>query len=267
MSPSEPLLSGWSDAPAAQAGLTADLHALGVRPGGILLVHSSLSALGHVPGGPETVVLGLLGSLGPSGTLLMPALTYERVTKEHPVFVTRSTPGNVGTIPEWFRNRAGTLRSAHPTHSVCATGPGAAAMISGHELDTTPVGAHSPFRRVRELNGQILFLGCDLSANTSMHGVEELAEPPYLYGPPVSFTTILMTGETLVREHHPHGFEGVEQRYDRLASLLEPVNAIRDGKTLGGTSILVEAETMWKVALAALRRDPWHFVDRTPAAE
>jgi len=266
VSRSEPLLSGWSDAPEAQARLTADLHALGVRPGGILLVHSSLSALGHVPGGPETVVLGLLGALGPTGTLLMPALTYERVTKEHPVFVTRSTPGNVGTIPEWFRNRAGTLRSAHPTHSVCAAGPGAAALIAGHELDTTPVGEHSPFRRVRDLEGQILFLGCGLEANTSMHGVEELADPPYLYGPPVSFTTILLSGETLVREHRPHGFAGVEQRYDRLAPLLEPGKGIRSATTLGGVSILVEAAIMWRAALVALKADPWHFVDRTPAA-
>ena len=33
-----------------------DLPATGVRPGGVLLAHSSLIALGHVPGGPETVV-------------------------------------------------------------------------------------------------------------------------------------------------------------------------------------------------------------------
>ena len=33
------------------------------------MVHSSLSSMGYVPGGPETVISGLLEALGPDGTL------------------------------------------------------------------------------------------------------------------------------------------------------------------------------------------------------
>ena len=51
--------------------IAADLLDLGVRQGGLLLVHASLSSLGQVPGGPETVIQGLLGALGEEGTLLM----------------------------------------------------------------------------------------------------------------------------------------------------------------------------------------------------
>ena len=36
-----------------------DLLALGVEPGGLLLVHSSLSSMGRVAGGPATVIAGL----------------------------------------------------------------------------------------------------------------------------------------------------------------------------------------------------------------
>jgi len=53
-----------------------DLKALGLREGGVLLVHASLRSLGKVPGGAETVVRGLLHALGEKGTLLMPALSY-----------------------------------------------------------------------------------------------------------------------------------------------------------------------------------------------
>lgn len=71
--------------------LAADLRTLGVRSGGVLLVHSSPRARGSVPGGAETVVQGLLDALGLDGTLLMPALSYEYVTPEHPVFDVRFT--------------------------------------------------------------------------------------------------------------------------------------------------------------------------------
>jgi hypothetical protein len=49
----------------------------GVRPGGVLLVHSSLRALGWVSGGPLTVVHALLDLLGPDGTLVVPSQTAD----------------------------------------------------------------------------------------------------------------------------------------------------------------------------------------------
>ena len=39
----------------------------------MLCVHSALSALGHVIGGPRTVVEGLIDAVGADGTLMMPA--------------------------------------------------------------------------------------------------------------------------------------------------------------------------------------------------
>ena len=60
------------DKPATIASLRDDLLALGVRPGMVLLVHSSLSALGWVSGGPVAVVLALEAALGEAGTLVMP---------------------------------------------------------------------------------------------------------------------------------------------------------------------------------------------------
>ena len=40
------------------------LDAIGVRPGDVLLVHSSLRSLGPVEGGAETVLRALLSFLG-----------------------------------------------------------------------------------------------------------------------------------------------------------------------------------------------------------
>jgi len=52
--------------------LKEDLTELGVTPGMVLLVHSSLSSLGFVSGGPVAVILALEEVLGPKGTLIMP---------------------------------------------------------------------------------------------------------------------------------------------------------------------------------------------------
>ncbi len=59
--------------PATIESLQTDLRALGVRPGMVVLVHSSLSAMGWVCGGSVAVVTALQKVLGSTGTLVMPA--------------------------------------------------------------------------------------------------------------------------------------------------------------------------------------------------
>ena len=59
--------------------LVADLRRLGVREGGITMVHTRMSAIGHVVGAAETVVRALLEVLGPEGTLMAYASWGEHV--------------------------------------------------------------------------------------------------------------------------------------------------------------------------------------------
>ena len=158
--------------------MVRDLRGLGVRSGDTVLVHSSLRSLGPVPDGPETVIRGLLDALGPEGTLLFPALSYRTVTALNPVFDQLHTPCCVGGLPEYFRTRPGTLRSVHPTHSMSGVGRHAAELFREHHLDTTSCGPHSPFHRLREVGNWVLFIGCGIGPNTSMHAVEELFSPP-----------------------------------------------------------------------------------------
>jgi aminoglycoside 3-N-acetyltransferase len=242
--------------------IAADLAALGVRRGGILLVHASLSSLGWVEGGAETVVLGLLRALGPEGTLAMPALSYDYVGARNPAFDVRLTPSCVGAIAEHWRLRPGTRRSVHPTHSICAAGPATSALLDDHVLDETPCGRHSPFRRLRDLGGQILFLGCGLRPNTSMHGVEEIVEAPYLWGDTITYRLTLEGGSVIKARHRHHGFAGWRQRYDRVADILAEGTELRVGPVLRATAHLLEAPALWSRAEAIMRRAPYHFVER-----
>ncbi|MGW0809371.1 AAC(3) family N-acetyltransferase [Nonomuraea sp. NPDC002799] len=57
------------------ARLSHDFAVLGVRFGQVILVHSSLSSLGHVDGGASTVVSALRDLIGGEGTLVVPTGT------------------------------------------------------------------------------------------------------------------------------------------------------------------------------------------------
>src|SRR5262249_52641015 len=122
------------------ATIAADLRALGVRRGGILLAHSSLSALGYVVGGPRTVIRALREAIGPKGTLVLPTHTWEWMETGCRTFDVNATRACVGAIPEALRAMPGAVRSLHPTHSVAAIGPRARPLIDGHELCATPCG-------------------------------------------------------------------------------------------------------------------------------
>jgi len=241
--------------------MARDLSNLGVRRGGVLLVHASLKSLGRLPDGPETAIAGLLEALGSEGTLLMPALSYETVNAANPNFRVTSTPSCVGALPEYFRKRSGTMRSVHPTHSACGIGPRAGTLLGQHLRDVTPCGPHSPFFRLRDEAGQILFLGCGLKPNTSMHAVEELVEPPYLYNGWVDYRITLADGSDTTMRVRRHGFQGWAQRYDRIEAVMGK-EGISAGQVLSAGCFLLEAPIFWRRAHQALRDAPLFFVDR-----
>ena len=101
--------------------LLADMKALGIKEGETILVHASMKALGTKET-PETVLDTLQAALGDDGTLLLPALTYENVTPEHPVFDADKTVPCIGLLPRTFWRMPGVVRSVHPTHSVYRRG-------------------------------------------------------------------------------------------------------------------------------------------------
>ncbi|MDX2247940.1 MAG: AAC(3) family N-acetyltransferase [Bacteroidia bacterium] len=241
--------------------IEADLRALGLPIGSTVLVHCSLSSLGYVEGGAESVIQGLLKALGPEGTLLIPSLSYELVNDFQPVFDLEKTGSNIGLIPEYFRTRPGTLRSIHPTHSVCGIGPMAREILSGHEQDNTPCGENSPFYKLQAQAGFILMLGCGLLPNTSFHAIEEMVLPPYLFRDFSTLYTIQNKGKTWKKAYRTHNFSGWIQRYDRLRNVLEEP-FLRKGKILSATAWLISTPEMWTSVQDKMRENSLYFVDR-----
>ena len=170
--------------------LAADLRSLGVREGGVLLAHASLSAIGWVVGGEQTVVLALEDALGPDGTLVMPSQSWHLCDPEYlgddrvaphehdavraalPAYDPLWTPTRtMGAVVESLRTQPGTLRSGHPHRSFVARGHHAAEIVAQHDLGD-PVGEGSPLAAVNRLGGQVLLLGVGHDKNSSLHLAE-----------------------------------------------------------------------------------------------
>lgn len=182
--------------PATVDSLATDLEALGLRPGMAVLVHSSLSALGWVCGGPVAVILALEHAISRTGTLVMPTHSgnlsdpahwenppvpqpwWQIIRDTMPAYDPDLTPSwGVGIIPECFRKQTGVRRSAHPQYSFAAWGARAETVIDQHSLDFG-LGERSPLARLYDLNGWVLLLGVGHGSNTSLHLAEYRANYP-----------------------------------------------------------------------------------------
>ena len=176
--------------------LQMDFKALGIETGMVLLVHSSLSAMGWICGGAVAVILALQEVLGETGTLVMPTHStdlsdpsqwenppvpeswWQTIRGTMPAYDPDLTPTrSMGKIAETFRKQKDVLRSAHPQSSFCASGPQASYVIENHAL-AFGMGENSPLARIYDLNGFVLLLGVGHSRNTSIHLAEYRADFP-----------------------------------------------------------------------------------------
>ncbi len=177
--------------PNTQDSLRRELSDLGLEPGTIVMVHSSLGRVGWTVGGPVTVIRALLEVIGKEGTLVMPAESpqvsdpstwsddrvkpeWHDVIRAHlPVFDPLTTPTTMGAIPEAFRTFPGTLRSRHPMVSVCARGRHAKEITRDHALAFCE-GEGTPFEKLYRLDARTLLLGVGFDRCTSLHYAESL---------------------------------------------------------------------------------------------
>jgi aminoglycoside 3-N-acetyltransferase len=245
------------------ADLIAAFGDLGVQAGQHLLLHSSLSSIGHVVGGADTVIDALLSVLGPEGTLIVPTLTgHEGIGPgADVVFDVASTPSWTGAIPETMRVRVDAVRSLHPTHSVAAIGQAAHLLTHGHQDALSPCGFGSPYLRLAEQpSGRILLLGVGHECNTTLHAVEEIAAAPYHLQPRPTRGIIHAGGSELVRTFWPHRY-GTPRRFQAIEPLLVERGAQVSGWIGSSPAKLVNADALVNLGRTLLSIDPEYFVE------
>jgi aminoglycoside 3-N-acetyltransferase len=248
--------------PLSRHDIASGFRALGVSRGDVLLLHSSLRSFGPVSGGAETVIDGILDAVGDTGTLLVPTLTgHENLWPESPPHVDlRSAPCWVGRIPETLRQRPEAVRSVHPTHSCAALGARAGELTRGHHLSPTPCGVTSPYFRVAAAAGYIAMAGCDLSACTTFHTVEELANVDYHLQPTIAYGTCIdPEGNRIDTPCRLHSYAGPPRDFPVMEPIMAERGLLRIGPVGASTVRLIDAMGLIESTLDKLRFDPWYI--------
>lgn len=173
--------------------LVDQLQAAGLRAGDLVMVHTSLRAIGPVAGGPSTLLEALLACLTPRGTLAAfvswqqssydATLDGRRLTRAErdawPVFDPRSAEpyDGFGQFNRFICGHPAVRRSPHPDACIAAIGARADELTARHEL-LDGYGPGSPLGRLMDWRGRVLMLGAPPGTVTALHLAEALARIP-----------------------------------------------------------------------------------------
>ncbi len=236
----------------------------GIVKGDTVLVHSSLSKIGYIKNGAKDVVEALLESVGEFGNVLMPNSPNAQLQLDYiqqlDFFDVVNSPSKLGAISEYFRKLPDAIRSAHPTEPVSCIGPDTAYFVGSHFGNLTPYNENSPFFKVAEKGGKILYLGVTFdNAGTSLHCVEDAIEgfkfPVYFpeeFIAHVKFENGTM-GEMKTLVHNPE--QSKKRKCDGLIPLLEEKGVLIKVKIGNANSLLVDAKGMMNVLIDAYNRN------------
>ena len=201
--------------------LVAQLRALGVQPGGTVLVHTALSRVGC---DPRSLIEALLTAIGPQGTLVMPSMADD---DDVPFDRTSMPCRAVGVVADTFWRMSGVLRSDNP-HAFAAQGPLAARITAPH-----PVDVHD--------------------CNTTVHVAEALAGVRYRQP---KHATILEAGKP--RRYEYGETDHCCERFAFLDAWLGEKQTL--GKIGGAQARLARSRDIVEAALARLREEETVFL-------
>ena len=236
----------------SRAALVAQLRALGVRVGGVLLVHTSFRAVRPVEGGPAGLVAALREALGPRGTLVTPSWTGDDETPFDPA--TTPPAADLGALPAIFWRLPDVRRSEH-AFAFAAAGPLADRVVGG-PLVLPPHAPDSPADRVHALDGQVLLLGVGHDANTTLHVAELLAGVPYRVPHRITVRGADGRPERVEYGENDHCC----QRFALADGWLRDRGLQREGPVGHAHARLVRARDAVDAAVERLRRDPLLFL-------
>jgi aminoglycoside N3'-acetyltransferase len=243
------------DAP-SRAELADQLRALGVGPGGVLLVHTSFRAMRPVEGGPRGLIAALRDALGPAGTLVMPSWSGNDDQPFDPA--TAPASPDLGVVADVFWRLAGVRRSPH-CFAFAAAGPDAERITAG-ALPIPPHAAASPVGRVHELGGRVLLLGVGHDADTTLHLAELLAGVPYRVP---KHCTVLRDGRPVRIDYGEN--DHCCARFALVDDWLRARNLQTEGRVGRAHARLARSRDIVAVALERLADDPLLFL-HSPAA-
>jgi len=242
---------------------------VGVRRGGLLFLHSSLSAIGEVEGGAEAVVDALLDALGPEGTLVVPTFTYAD-QHDYPesidpkwIFDRATTRSGMGAITNAVRMREGAMRSVHLWHSVAAIGPLAETVVTGNgKAWASAWDDNSPMAWVFNNGGSILMLGVPYQNLTAVHVWEVEFGVDYRDTQFITRRTPLSDGTLvpLASQVHARNGKHTGSDFNRMGERMEKAGLVSIGHVANAVARLFTAADAHEMARTMYAEDKAAFL-------
>lgn len=247
------------------------LAGLGVTPGDVICVHSSVKDLSRertrdgMIRQAEELIEGLKLAVGEDGTIVMPTFTYcNEGNPRGEVYHPDKTKSRTGFLTELFRKTPDVVRSRQPTHSVAAWGRLADELTDGHE-NVNPLGVDSPLHRLVCQGGKVVFLGTDFKTCSLIHVAESVGGAPYVkvfrYGY-LGWTPVALmegpSGETirLPIEEVP----GCSQHFDAIHEPMERRGLVRSAPLGRGVVSVFLATDLIETTREELAKDPYFLL-------
>lgn len=240
-----------------------DLTQLGLRQEDIVFFHSSLSSLGSIEGGAETVIDAFLKVIGPKGTLCVPTIIHT-LGLPRDVFNVQKSPSEAGIITEALRKRSSAIRSNHPTHSVACIGKRAKELVNGH-VDShgsfygrhvgatgpwTPwgksaFGKGSPWDLLYKWNAKYLLLGVTFKECIIFLYVQTkyIASHQSLYASPIPFPLF---------------------DHEKMGEIIKSKCGLKKGRVGNAETYIVDTKLLVETAFSVLQKDPLSVFPKDP---
>lgn len=245
-----------------KSSILNDLARMNAPLGTVVLVHTSLRAVGEVEGRGEGFLDALIEYFTADGGLLMiPTHTWKNLDGDisKPTLDMSSPETCIGTLPNIAAVHPMAHRSLHPTHSMSVFDgktksgePGPAEdYINGEVMVDTSTSPNGCYGRIYDVGGKILLIGVGHNRDTYLHSVEERMDVPNRLSAGMVSTKIrLKSGDVIERpihHHHAEGIKDVSARYPKYEPAFRHHGAIVDG-VIGSAAVqLCDARKMAEV--------------------
>lgn len=215
--------------------LLSQLAALNVPEGSIVLVHTSLRAVGSIEGGPAVLLDALIEHFTKSGGLLcIPTHTWHNLGKEITLDM-NSSESCLGAFATIALQDGRGIRSENPSHSMVVFGDRkkAEAFIQDETVITSPTAPNSCYGKLASMGGQILLIGVAQNRNTYLHAVDEMLNVPNrMDAKPIATGVKKASGEIIHREltlYYTDYTDDISYRFVKYETAFRYHRCITDG--------------------------------------
>lgn len=245
--------------------LEESLKSVGLQKGDTVLCHCDLSKIGLMKECKnnedylKNLLDCLLNVLGAEGTLMVPTFSYNYARKKEP-FIYEKTPSELDVFSEYVRKHKESLRSLHPIFSMTALGKNQEFLCQN--VSRSSFGVHSPFDRLMQTNGKILFIGTSSAYSmTFIHYIEHMFGVSYCYHK-AFFTPVFKEGKKIQGPFFCflRYLEKVFYNHPPFETLLKERKVLSQQALGMGFLQLTHAQDVFKIAFEKLQQEPCFFI-------